>query len=843
MLPICINTNLDNSSQLPNGIEKDRTMQTLFRYIKSYLFFFFLLGIPYLVFCQNPSSLRFEHLTVEDGLSSPNVFSMLQDRSGVIWFGTDKGLNRFDGYEFVVLKNDLNDSLSLGGNYVSSIFEDSIGNLWIATDSILNKYDDTHQTFRRINLGKNGFDNRIMVINEIDSNTLILGTRSGLILLNKANGNTKQFRHNPNDSLSLSNDGISSIHITNNRMIWIGTMWGLNLFDPESEKFRRFLWTQNDPKGTRLIFSLLQNRENQLLVGTNISLAVLDLLNLDKPIKHHYFGRAISEIYKDNKDIIWLGTRRGELLRLQDIEQEKGVWYRPDPTNTHSLTSQYINKIIQDNENIIWIASDAGIHRITPEAVQFQIFNHHPRDTNSLSINHINCILEDQEGIVWIGTQGGSLNSFDPRVGEFRHYSYINHGHVLGPNHPSILSLFEDSQGIIWLGTAGAGIDRLIDREKGQFLHYRVYNPSDWIGFTSEAQDSFIYIGSLGGLTRYNRTTNEFKFFPFFLDESYTKSVGITTGIVEDEQKNIWSGNYAGLFRFDPRSESYKHFTSDHRNPNSISHNSVLNIFKDGQNRIWVATENGLNLLNSKDEIFKSFFGKEKQFEIAMGPITEDEKGLLWICSESGLLVFDPEKHEFQNFNKHDGLVTNELTSIFHSKNTGKVYLGTTQGLHIYHPDSLRKSDYVPPVRITSFKYYNRKDGIGKVIKDNYIFWKKTIQLSYHDNILTFQFAVLSYRKTPKNQYAYRLEGLNDNWINLGTTREVTFTNLAPGNYILRVKGSNGDGVWNADGTSLAIRILPPWWRTCWAYLLYAIIILWSLFIFYRFQIHRKLIF
>ncbi len=478
------------------------------------------------------------------------------------------------------------------------------------------------------------------------------------------------------------------------------------------------------------------------------------------------------------------------------------------------LSQSTVYCILQDHQGFMWFGTQAGLSKYDGysfTAYQHDVFDstslsgnvvttffHNSKNLHSLSSDSVLAICEDRFGTLWVGTWGGGLNKFDRDQEKFTRFVHDpKNPHSLGSNRINVI--YEDRYGVLWVGTYGGGLNRF-HRENEQFTRF-VPDPKN--------------PHSIGGVTVWS--------------------------ICEDSlSRNILWVAAGGLNRFDRDTEQFTRFVNDPKNPHSLSHNYVAPLWVDRHGTLWVGTQGGgLNRFDRDTGQFTHFTTKDGLPDNQVRGILEDNQGRLWLSTSSnGLSRFDPQLKTFRNYDVSDGLASNEfvLPSQYKSADSEMFFGSFNSGFTRFHPDSIKDNPYIPSIVISSFKRYNTDDAKGLAIEEKGISAKKAIQLSYKDNVLSFEFAAPSYRITFKNQYAYKLEGFNDNWMQLGTERKVNFTNLDPGTYTLRVKGSNNDGVWNEEGTSLKITITPPWWKTWWAYTLYGLMFAGAVFGYIRYK-------
>jgi ligand-binding sensor domain-containing protein/serine phosphatase RsbU (regulator of sigma subunit) len=735
------------------------------------------------------TNISFNHLTVEDGLSQNSVYCIFQDIKGFIWFGTQDGLNRYDGYNIKVFKNIPDDSTSLNDNFVFSIYEDLSGTLYIETQSgAFHRYNPRSESFQivikdSIDLIKARVSSVLAQLQE-DSGikwTGGLGKGTGLERLDTKTGKKTIFKHNPADLSSISDDKVYSVYRDRSGNLWLGTANGLDRFDELTDKFFHYRNDQNDP------FSISDN--------------------------------WVWPIFEDSRGNLWVGTNKGGLCMF-DPASDRFYNFKNAPNDPTSISDNSIFSIYEDRGGVIWIGTDkGGVNYFHPSAQQFVHYINEPGNKNSISDNIVSSILVDRNGNYWIGTRKGGLNKFDKKNSEFSHFNH-NPSNPNSINSNTIQCLLKDNSGIIWIGHFGSGLDAL-DPKSGKFTHY-YHNPSDLNSISdnviySLVEDKIgnIWIGTYrGGLNKLDRATGKFKRFQSKENDSTTLSSNAAWSIAFDEKDDLWIGTFGGGVNvFNLRNESFKYFKHDPQDLTSISDDSIIRIFKDSKGNMWVGSTKGLSRYLSESNSFRNYNEKDGLANNFIFGIVEDDKGNLWISTNNGLSKFNPKDETFKNYYYEDGLQGNEFNQNAFAKDhkSGRLLFGGSNGFNVFHPDSIKENSYMPPVVLTEYIRYNTDDEEGKPILEKGISERDSILLTYKDNIVSFNF------------YRYMLEGFNENWIQLGYNRTVTFTNLSPDDYVLRVIGSNNDGVWNEEGASLFIEVTPPWWRTNIAYSIYGI--------------------
>ncbi|MEJ2049269.1 MAG: two-component regulator propeller domain-containing protein, partial [Calditrichota bacterium] len=764
------------------------------------------------------SNIKFNHLTVEDGLSQSSVTCILQDGKGFMWFGTQDGLNRYDGYSFKIFKNDPSDSTSLSDNFIFSIIEDQAGKLYIETQSgNLHIYNPRLESFQIVN--KDSVDLTGAKINTVgavlrEASGIVwtggLAKETGLKRTNTKTGDTTVFIHDPKDPYSLSNDKVYSVFRDHAGNLWIGTFDGLDRFDEVTSKFYHY---RNDP-------------DNPNSIPDN----------------------WVWPIFEDSRGNLWIGTVSSGLC-LFDPTANKFTTYKNDLHDPNSINDNFIFSINEDRNGLIWIGTNlGGISYFNPAMQAFKHYKHDPNNSNSLSDDVVLSMLVDKKGYYWIGTRNGGLDKLDYKTKKFKHYLHdSSNQNSLVSN--SIQSLLEDKSGTIWIGSYGSGLDAF-DPKSETFTHYN-NDPANSNTITdnriyalAEDKNGIIWIGTYGGgLNRLDKKTGEITYYQYHENDSTSLSSNSTWSLALDGSDNLWIGTFGGGVNvFTRNTQKFHHFKNIPGDSTSIIDDNIIRVFKDSMGNIWFGTTKGFSTYLWEAGKFKNYDEKNGLANNFVYGILEDSKGNLWLSTNEGLSKFDPEKETFKNYYERDGLQGNEFNQNAFAKDlkTGNLLFGGLNGFNVFNPDSLKKNTYPPPISFTEYTRFNTDDEEGRPIIEKGISVRDSIFLTYKDNIITFDFAALSFFNNFENQYKYKLEGFNDTWIQLGNNNSVAFTNLSPGEYNLQVIGSNNDGVWNKTGTSLIILVSPPWWKTKIAYALYFVAFFSLLFGLRKFELKRR---
>jgi len=785
-----------------------------------------LLFLNFLFFYSNiiaqKLNLEFEHLTTKDGLSQSTITCILQDSKGFMWFGTQNGLNKYDGYTFTNYLHDSDNPVSLMGSFVMGITEDSEGNLWIGTESGLNKYDRSIDGFIRYN------------------HDIIDG---GLNMFDRDNEKFIQYKHDDDNPYSLSSNDIIAIFEDNRNNLWIGSMNGdLDLFDRGNELFYHQYY-KNKKLTNNEIWNIAGDSEGNIWVCTYRSGLYQIYLNEkgDYDIIHYKHdvnddssisGNAIFTVFEDSRGWLWVGTEN-EGLNIFDRDNKIFNRYRADFFDDKGLNNNSIWSIYEDRTGNLWIGTHAGgINMIPRFGGYFQHYKNNPGKVNSLSHNSVTSFCETSMHNLWIGTDGGGLNLFNRQNETFIHFDRQNSN--LSSN--TVLSIFEDSRGNLWIGTWDGGLN-LFDRENRNFLQYTTENSglcSNTIFSIFEDSNGILWIGAFfGGISYFDRTHNT---FINYTPENSDLSDDNIRVITEDSYNNLWIAGALGLNLFNRETETFTLYDHDEADEKSITPGYVLSILESSDSTLWIGTAGGLNRFDRKNQHFIHYHVKDGLPNDAIKGIREDRKGNLWLSTNKGLSMFNPETEEFKNYDVSDGLQDNEFYQCSHyTSRNGELYFGGVNGFNVFDPEDIIDNPYVPPIVITDFQIFNKPVPIGKNSPlQVHISEVENIKLSYRHSVFSFGFAALNYISSKKNRYAYKLDGFDDGWNYIGNRHTATYTNIDPGEYTFMVKGSNNDGIWNEEGTSINITIIPPFWQIWWfklIVLLFTVLLL--LFIFY----------
>ena len=846
------------------------------------LFSFLILLLSHETFPQThiPEKIQFKHLTRENSLSGNSIWCVLKDRKGFIWVGTLDGLSRYDGRKFKVFKYSLDDPKSLSANEVKALYEDKSGTLWVGTwGGGLNRYNPEQENFTRfINPDDSSkFSNSILTMLEDKSGNIWIGTnKGGLNIFDREKGKFICYKNNPEDHTSLSDDKIWSLMEDSNGNMWIGTIGGgLNKFNHQNKTFTHYLHNPNNPVSlsNNSISGICEDNSGAIWLGTyggGISKLTFSGKN-HSPVFTNFkyepnnpYGVSDTDIdciFIDKSNTLWFGTGKGGLNRtispLDKISSPSFISYKHDPYDPSSLSGNVVPYIYEDNSGLYWVATIGdGLNILDTKQKQFRQYEHEPANPFSLSGNDVLIIYEDKDGIVWISTRRDGLNKWDRIKNRFTHYK----NNPDDPNSLSdnrIYSIYEDSKGFLWLGTYNGGLNRF-DKKTEKFNVYK-RNPlnsrsisGDNIFSITEDKFGTLWITTLdNGINKYDRKSNSFFNINYNPDSLKILTPNPYSSIyLVDNSGILWIGNKAGgLILYDVMKDDILYYDHDPNNTNSLSSNSVSTVYENKSGIFWIGTTGGgLNKFDKHKGQFTRYSMKDGLPTDVIYGILADEQDNLWISTDNGLSKFNPQSETFRNYDIEDGLLSNEFEEYSNSCkiSTGELIFSNGNGFIIFHPDSIKDNTDIPPIYITDFYLFNKPVQIGydslsgRTILSKSVIESKELELNYDDNVFSFEFAALDYHAPLKNKYAYIMEGFDKDWTYTDAIRNLaTYTNLDPGEYTFRVKGSNNDGVWNEKGASIRIIILPPWWRTNLAYIIYFLLIGSIIYLTWKAQLKR----
>ncbi|HEX8358313.1 MAG TPA: two-component regulator propeller domain-containing protein, partial [Segetibacter sp.] len=795
---------------------------------------------------------KFIRLTTNEGLSQGHVNATIKDKKGFMWFCTNGGLNKYDGYKFTAYKHDPDNPHSISNDIVSDVVEDEAGNLWVGTRAGLDKFDRKKETFAHY-LPENKSVNINRVYRDSKKRIWVCST-NGLYLFDPKEGKFLGYRNDPNNSNSLSENTVADIEEDSNGEFWIGTKKGLNRFNPSTNIFKVFL---NDPKNNNSISgdwirAVHRDSRGNIWSGTvGYGVSVYNPKNNSFKNYRHNPKNANTVALNDilsfcefDKDELWIGTENGG-VSVFNYANNTFKTYKNNPFNDNSLSNNSIYSIYKDDIGNMWIGTySEGVNLLQKNGDKFVHYKQILTEKNGLSDHNILTIAGGTNSdYVWLGTDGGGLNRFNKTTKEFKHYLHDDRNkNSINSNY--VLAAVELDKNLIALGLLRGGLD-LLETTTGRFTHHSL-GKNDVKSFATvtslyKSRGGDLWIGTWGGgLNLYNYRKRSVIHYENNPSDTNSIASNFSTCLLEDSEGNLWSGSSEGLDKLDKETNTFIHYRHFDKDKKSLSQNYVQSLFEDRAKNLWIGTTGGLNLFDRKTKTFVAFTEKNGLASNMIQSIREDRQGNLWLATNSGLTKFNPITKSVRNYQTSDGLQSKEFkpNSSFQASD-GEMYFGGINGFNTFYPDSLKDNQFKPPVYLTNFQVFNKD-----VLPSNensplveQISEAKEIVLSYDQSVFSFEFAALNYTLPQKNQYAYKLKNFDKEWIYSGNKHTATYTHLDPGEYVFSVMGTNNDGLWNEKGTSVVVKILPPFWLTWWFKMLMICIVLGSAVMFYSFRV------
>ncbi len=795
---------------------------------------------------------RFERLSLKDGLSQSTVLSILQDSRGFIWFGTQDGLNRYDGYDFQVYRYNRENPGSISHNVIFCMEEDRNGNIWIGTfNRGLNRYDRATNRFTHYLHDPARSDslpnNVVFNVYEDAIGRIWVCTQNGLGLLDPGSGSFGNYRSRGDDPDSISNNTVTCMLEDHAGNTWIGTNAGLNrLIDSTDQTDIRFerpgTWglPNNVP-----VTCLALDSKNQLWVGTLNGVFVLS----GEQIVHRYrhesgnpgslSDNAVRAISEDGNGNVWIGTDLG--LNILEPQADSFIRLFHDPDNRHSISNDMVSAIYTDHSGVVFVGTQiGGVNKFDPGKQKFDLIGFSEEPGVGLKDSAVFSLYEDRGGTMWIGTGDSLLHRMDP---ESRHIEAIRI-EPAGTIANNVRCMYEDRNGDFWVGTQITGLYRKRKGSRNWTVYRNIPGDPGSLSFNSirsiveDREGRFWIATSGGGVNRMDRETGTFTRYMYDPEDPASLSSNFCRIMFEDSTGKLWvCTNGGGLNCFDPETGNSTRFTNDPADPFSISNDYVFSIFEDAHGILWVGTfGGGLCRFDPDTGRFDTYTTENGLPNDVVYGILEDGGGNLWLSTNNGLSRFNPETEEFTNYGIDDGLQSAEFNGgAYFEDSSGRFYFGGVSGLNIFRPDEITDNMHVPPVAFTDFLIFNQPPPIGGDSPlQHHINETDHIILTHWDKSFSFRFAALDFRSPDKNQYRYKMVGFDEDWVEAGTRNFATYTNLSNGEYTFVVQGSNNDGVWNTDGHSIRITIEPPPWKTWWFLILMALAAILAVLLWYR---------
>ena len=796
-------------------------MKKIQKYKYLIIIFFAILNFPTKSFSQK--NIDFEHVTLKDGLSQSSVKCIMQDSNGFLWFGTADGLNKYNGYEITIFRH-TKDSASIPNNTINSLYEDTQNNIWLGIYKTglckYNQIDNNFTLFANEPENENSISNNVILsICEDDNNFLWLATVDGLNKFNPETNQTKRFSTED----GLCDNFVYKIVKDKYGNLWLSTRNGLNFYNSETEQIITIDTLENKLSGKKIRDICISEKNKMLWLGTNKGLYSLNIKqfyekNETKIKYYHYENNNITALIVDFNENIWLGTQNSGInIFYTKIERFKN--YKNNPFISSTLSVNNISSIFEDESHIIWIGTQlGGLNKYNRLSKPFYTYQNNPLDPNSLNANQVRAIYEDNSGNLWIGTKTGGLNKWISEENKFIRYEKdMNNPFSIKDNY--VRTILEDNQGRFWIGTDKAGLLQF-DANSGKFTKQYKNNPNDSTSLSCnkiwkiiQDREGNIWIATFGGgLNLFEPETGKFKTYKHEPNNELSISSDKITTIYQAQNNQLWLGTYdGGLNIFNPNSENFTRYNEISKTENFT--NRIYCITENKKGELWIATEGSLKKYIPEKDNFKEYNYIDLNFSNStLMSLVEDNENNFWISTNNGLICYNYETGENRTYFVNDGLQSNEFMLGAYCKSSGgQIFFGGINGFNTFQPEEIKNNTHLPTIIITDFNILNKSAKL-----DSSISTKKLLKLNHHDNEFSFNFVALDYAQSSNNQYAYMLEGYNEEWIYCETRRFVSYTNLRPGKYVFKVKASNNDGIWNETGTQIRIIIKPPFWRTKW---------------------------
>ena len=795
--------------------------------------------------------LFFSHYSIEEGLSQSVVNCLFQDSKGFIWIGTQNGLNKFNGYTFEIYTSNPTDTSTLSNNWIYSIDEDAEGNLWIGTKGGVNKFIRKEKKFQRLYY-KTGYQYDVSVY-AYDAKV----ARNGDILINTPpvltifNPKKNTYSHYTS---SLEYDGAvkdiySPVMEDSDGLIWIASTRGLACFNPKTKKFSYYLQNHLNQNSIsdNMITALFEDKKGNIWVGTESG---LNVFNKTRGTFTKYFSKpndasslssnVILAIIEGTSGSMWIGTEGGGLCKMTVSKEGHTISERIRSENSGLSHNIVLDLIIDKSENL-WIGTLQGISKTDLKKRKFELYrkNDSPHSVDLLG-NVIASIYKDGNGIIWIGNWGQGLNFYNRKTGKVEHFSSQLIGNHYIPN-DFIHVIFEDKDKNVWIGTRDGLF--IYDKNKHCFTRVTAFFGKDKLpDFRGvriykiiQDQNRNYWVGTQGGLYKVNLTNATSERFSQESPSGLRISANLVYSVLEDREGLIWIATVNGLDVYSPSTKHIRHYRQTKGLANSLCDNFVISLCEDHHGDIWIGTSSYINKFVKKDSSFVYYSQENGLPNNRIFEIAEDNNSNLWVASGRGLSRLDTITNTFRTYSVEEGLQGPEfnLRASYKSKD-GEMFFGGMNGFNSFYPNALNDNRNIPPIAITSF--YKIKSGINEYLN---LESTSEVRLNYNDYSFTMEFAALEFTDPQKNRYAYMMEGIADEWIDIGNRHFVTFSNLPAGKYVFKVRGSNNDGIWNKSWQSLNIVIMPPWWKRKVAYIAYFLVAIFLVIAYTRLRVRN----
>lgn len=779
--------------------------------------------------------------TAHNGLPLKVINSITQDKQGFMWFAAEDGLARFDGYTFRVFKNDPNNPHSLSHNYIFCILTDSKGRLWTSSREGLNQFDSLTERFKHYQHDPQNTNSLVG-----DDVSYITENKAGALWVSSWQAGFTYFDVARNKFIQYSQrnlPGLSSLKVVftyedADNLLWVGSLsGGLDVFHVKdgivSDKVDQL--SGKDIPALRNVRCIRGDHAGNVWIGTNTGLVFFNRKQKTFTLLDEHTsglkGSVVRTLREDSNHNLWIGVEDHGLFRISLRDIDKSV--TPDVkvesvtgSDEHSIYRLSIHSIFEDRDKNIWLGTNGDgtqmISSIPEKFMRIEVKTGEP----SRVYWRFWGMCTDEEGNLWLGSDGNGIYKYTQQGKLLRHYRVDGRKGSLTDG--AILCAYRDRDNVLWFGTYAQGLFRY-NKNTDTFINYK-HDPADpeSIGINDvrvifEDSKRNLWIGTnWGGLNLLDRTTGKFTRYTI---KNSTISSGDVRAIIEDDNGGLWLGcSKGGVNYFDRDRKTFRQYFADAGSNNDISGNMIYALLLDKSGKLWIGTEGaGLLTYDSSQQKLEWISEKDGFNGSSVFALQEDNDGNIWMSTNAGISKWDIHKKIFKNYDRSDGLQGGQFNScsFLYNREANLMGFAGTEGVTLFYPDKIKQNQEKPDVVITGFQLFNKDVSIDSIDNEDAILRQainhtREITLQYNESVFTLAFAALSYTLPEKNQYAYKMEGFDNDWSYIGAGRTATYTNLDPGSYTFRVKASNNDGVWNEEGTSLIIHIIPPWWKTWW---------------------------
>ncbi|HYC84227.1 MAG TPA: two-component regulator propeller domain-containing protein [Chryseosolibacter sp.] len=771
-----------------------------------------------------PRDIKFSHITVDAGLPSNTVNSVVADSRGFIWIASENGVGRYDGYSFTTYRSRERDTLSISSNITYVVFEDGQQRVWVGSEGGVDLYDRNMDRFDKHFLA--GMP--VRAIFQDRQQRLWVGSDKGLYLLDESRESFSRVFPEMFDSGGVVYNTISSITEDHHGNLWIGTSGGAYVYHPDTRAFRHYFHdaARKGSLSANNVRKIAEDKRGRIWVATyggglNLMLPGSETFTIYQHRVSDHDGissNLLPTLWINDDGKVWIGTD-GKGIDIFDPETELFHHVVHAPHNSKSLNNNVVRSISSDRRGSVWVGTyNGGVNVFNQDTDGFFYYKVPTVNGNS----SVTAFAEEKNGNLWIGTDGGGLCYFNRAAGTFVNY-FHDQGNANSLSDNRVIALQLDASGILWVGTYLGGLCSYDPAKK----IFRRYRKSDGSGLSDDVvwallidREKRLWVGTNRGLNLYDAKTG--KFTSINITNS-NLSNDMVRCLYEDQKQRLWIGTQEGLNILERPYRSFQVIKTDGHKENTLSNHWIRTITSDLKGHLWIGTfAGGLNLHDQVSGEFASFTEADGLPDNIVSGILVDDDDNLWISTGRGIGYMDVRQSTFKNYDASDGLQDSQynINACFRTQR-GEFLFGGNNGFTLFVPESIkrvRRNAFPPAIALTSFKIFNREvapGSAGSPLKAH-INETSQVSLSYDQNVITFEFSALNFIQPDKNQYAYRLDGFEDSWNFVGTKRSATYTNLEPGSYTFQVKASNNHAVWNELGRSVTLRILPPFWRTWW---------------------------